>query len=126
MKLKAVPEVTFRSLHVFSRSLTPRPNIPKVENQFLSQRFSLLDPTLGDTGLIVSLWFRALCASRELSGKGSTCNAEVAVVQPPSHVRLFVTPWTAARQASQALTISCSLPKFTSTASVMPSSHLIL
>ena len=38
----------------------------------------------------------------------------------------FVTPWTAARQASLSLTISQSLPKFMFIASVMPSSHLIL
>ena len=36
----------------------------------------------------------------------------VAVVQLPSHVQLFTTPWTAARQASLSLTISWSLPKF--------------
>ena len=48
----------------------------------------------------------------------------VAVVQSPSHVRLFMTPWTAACQAS--LTISQSLPKFMSIASVMPFNHLIL
>ena len=47
-------------------------------------------------------------------------------VQSPSHVRLFVTPWTAAHQAFLALTLSRSLPKFMSIASVMPSSHLIL
>ena len=38
----------------------------------------------------------------------------------------FVTPWTAACQASLSLTISRSLPKFMSTALVIPSSHLIL
>ena len=43
-----------------------------------------------------------------------------------SRVWLFVIPWTAADQASLALTTSQSLPKFTSTALVMPSSHLIL
>ena len=47
-------------------------------------------------------------------------------VQSPSRVWLFVTPWTAARQASPSLTISQSLPKFMFIASVMPSSHLIL
>ena len=47
-------------------------------------------------------------------------------VQSPSSVRLFVTPWTAACQASLSLTISQSLPKFMSIASVMSSSHLIL
>ena len=49
-----------------------------------------------------------------------------AVVQWPSHVWLFVTPWTAACQASLSLTISWSLPKFMSIASAMSSSHLIL
>ena len=48
------------------------------------------------------------------------------VVQLPSHVQLFVTPWTAAHQASLSRTISRSLPKFMSIALVMPSSHLIL
>ena len=47
------------------------------------------------------------------------------LVQSLSHVRLFVTPWTAARQASLSHTISWNLPKFMSIASVMPSSHLI-
>ena len=36
----------------------------------------------------------------------------VVVVQSLSHVRHFVTPWTAARQASLSLTISRSLSKF--------------
>jgi len=49
----------------------------------------------------------------------------VVVVQSPSHVQLFATPRTAARQASLFLTISQSLPKFMSIASVMSSSHLI-
>ena len=48
------------------------------------------------------------------------------VVQSPSRVQLFETPWTAACQASLSLTISQSLPKFMSIASVMPSNHLIL
>ena len=43
-----------------------------------------------------------------------------------SHVWLFMTPWTAASQASLSLTLSQSLPKFMSIESVMPSNHLIL
>ena len=39
---------------------------------------------------------------------------------------LLTTPWTAAHQASLSFTISQSLPKFMSIASVIPSSHLIL
>ena len=47
-------------------------------------------------------------------------------VQSLSHVRLFVTPWIAARQASLSITISRSLLKLTSIESVMPSNQLIL
>ena len=43
-----------------------------------------------------------------------------------SCVRLFATPWTAARQASLSITNSWSLIKFMSIASMMPSNHLIL
>ena len=50
----------------------------------------------------------------------------VAFVQPPSHVQLFVSPWTTAHQASLSITNSWSLPKFMSIALVMPSSHRIL
>ena len=48
------------------------------------------------------------------------------VVQSLSHVWLFTTPWTEARQASLSITISQSLPKFRSIESMMPSNHLIL
>ena len=47
-------------------------------------------------------------------------------VQPLSRVRLFATPWIAARQASLSITNSQSSLKLTSIESVMPSSHLIL
>ena len=40
-------------------------------------------------------------------------------------VQLFVTPWTAARQASLSFTISQSLLKLMSIESVMPSNYLI-
>ena len=47
-------------------------------------------------------------------------------VQSLSHVRFFVTPWTAACQASLSTTNFRSLLKFMSIESVMPSNHLIL
>ena len=47
-------------------------------------------------------------------------------VQLLSHVRLFATPWIAARQASLSITNSRSSVRLTSIESVMPSSHLIL
>ena len=43
-----------------------------------------------------------------------------------SHVQLFVTPWTAACQASLSITNSQSPPKPMSIESMMPSNHLIL
>ena len=47
-------------------------------------------------------------------------------VQSLSHVWLFATPWTAARQASLSITNSRSLLRLMSIESVMPSNHLIL
>ena len=47
-------------------------------------------------------------------------------VQPLSRVRLFATPWIAARQASLFITNSQSLLKLMCIESVMPSNHLIL
>ena len=47
-------------------------------------------------------------------------------VQSLSRVRLFVTPWIAARQASLSIAISRSSLKLMSIELVMPSSHLIL
>ena len=49
----------------------------------------------------------------------------VIIVQSPSYVQLFMTPWTAVHQASLSLTISWSLPKVMSISRVMPSSRLI-
>ena len=47
-------------------------------------------------------------------------------VQSLSRVRLSVTPWTAACQASLSITSSRSLLKLMSVESAMPSNHLIL
>ena len=58
--------------------------------------------------------------------KYSTYRSHDVVVHSLSHVRLFVTPWTAACQASVSFTISRSLVKFMSIESVMPSNYLIL
>ena len=46
--------------------------------------------------------------------------------QSLSYVRLFATPWIAARQASLSITISWSSHKLPSIKSMMPSSHLVL
>ena len=51
---------------------------------------------------------------------------EIIIVQSLSHVRLFVTPWAAARKASLSITNSRSLLKLMSIESLMPSNHLVL
>ena len=50
----------------------------------------------------------------------------ISSVQSLSRVQLFVTPWTAARQASLSITNSWSLLKLMFIESVMPFNHLIL
>ena len=50
----------------------------------------------------------------------------MASVQSLSHVQLFATPWTAARQASLSIINSQSLLKLMFIESLMPSNHLIL
>ena len=56
----------------------------------------------------------------------SNIKLQFSSVQSLSCVRLFATPWIAARQASLSITNSQSSPKLTSIKAVMPSSHLIL
>ena len=53
-------------------------------------------------------------------------DGSVSLVQSLSCVRLFATPWIAARQASLSITVSQSSLKLTSIELVMPTSHLIL
>ena len=71
------------------------------------------------------------CAQRPLRPVGVTDMepnmwGQVSSVQSLSCVRLFATPWIAARQASLSITDSRSSPKLMSIESVMPSNHLIL
>ena len=56
----------------------------------------------------------------------SPCYAQFSSVQSLSHVRLFGTPWTAARQAFLSIISSRSPLKLMSIKSVMPSNPLIL
>jgi len=56
----------------------------------------------------------------------TTHTLKISSVQLLSHIWLFVTPCTAACQASLSITNSWSLHKFMSVELVMPSNHLIL
>ena len=59
------------------------------------------------------------CIGRQILYHYTTWEA-VNSVQAFSHVQLFATPWTVARQASMSITNSWSLLKLMSTKSVMP------
>ena len=59
-------------------------------------------------------------------GTTGTCSVQFSLVQSLSRVRLFATPWIAARQASLFITNYQSSLRLTSVESVVPSSHLIL
>ena len=65
---------------------------------------------------------RTLTTTRKKIWKPSVLDT----IQSLSRVRLFVTPWIAARQASLSVTNSQSSLRLTSIESVMPSSRLIL
>ena len=52
--------------------------------------------------------------------------SNISSVQSLSHVQLFATPWTAARQASLSITNSRSLLQLMAIELVMPSNHFIL
>ena len=85
-------------------------------------------------GRVASSWDCMCCVSSSVSAFHSPWPvlgpaepaATVVVVHSLSRVQLFVTPWTAARQASLSFTVSRSLLKFMSIESVMPSNHLAL
>ena len=58
--------------------------------------------------------------------KENTSYNQFSSVQLLSHVRLFATPWIAARQAFLSITVSRSSLRLTSIELVMPSSHLVI
>ena len=103
----------------FSRSFQPRDRTRV--SRIAGRRFSFILLLHAPLLLIGTQMFLILVRALVLF-----CFVVVAVVQSPSQVQLFATPWTAAQQASLSLTISRILCKFTSIELVMPSNHLIL
>ena len=71
-------------------------------------------------------WNPSLMSPVLAAGGFFTTSAILSSAQSLSRVRLFATPWSAARQASLSITNSRSLLKLISIKSVMPSNHLIL
>ena len=68
----------------------------------------------------------SICPSSNLESTQKAESDQIRSDQSLSRVRLFATPWIAARQASLSITNSRSSLRLTSIESVMPSSHLIL
>ena len=96
-------------------------------------QFRLICPFQCDhNSLPLSAWHSAPHATalppdtQQATERTHTCPLVSVAVHLLSHVQLFVSPWTAARQAPVASTISQSLLKFMSIESVMPSNCLIL
>ena len=73
--------------------------------------------------LTISRWYQIVFSYINATIK---CFQEVHSVQSLSHVQLFVTPWTAARQASLSITNSQNLIKLMSIESVRSFNHFFL
>ena len=95
---------------VYSISIFYWPRWEKKEKWFFPKKREYLPET--------ELWVTGL-------DKKHIGSKRVVAVQLLSYVWLFVTPWTAAHQASLSCTISWSLLKFMSIALMMPSNYLI-
>ena len=81
------------------------------------------------TWIHLPIFFNDKAYFLSLFSESKTCSIDsiqFSSVQSLSCVRLFVTPWIAAHQASLSNTNSWSSPKLMCIESVMPSSHLIL
>jgi len=114
----------------------------KLERQPIGQKFCLgrdvsvyFFPTVMNKVKVILAWlwcpiFQMLAtrwrASKVLGYLISTHSVQFSSVQLLSHMQLFVTPWTAACQASLSITTSRSLLKLMSIESGIPSKHLIL
>ena len=89
---------------------------------FRATGFSYLSMEKGASEFCGASFIRALI----LGGFALMTLLQFSSVQSLSHVLLFVTPWTAAHQASLSITNSWSLLKFMSIESMMPHNHLNL
>ena len=77
-------------------------------------------------GCSVTRSYPALCDPTDCSMPGFSVLLQFSLVQSLSRVRLFATPWIAARQASLSITNSWSSLKLISIKLMMPFKHLIL
>ena len=79
----------------------------------------------GESGTVLFLHISPVPTASEQTTRVNLLQ-HLSSVQLLSCVRLFLTPWTAARQASLSITTSQSLLKLMSIESVMPSNHVVL
>ena len=86
-----------------------------------TQRFATNKQNVVEVMLWVTKWIASILPSIFW-----IAHSQFSSLQSFSYVQLFVTPWTAAQQASLSITNSQSLLKLMSIESVMPSNHLIL
>ena len=97
--------------------------LPKKQNKYFENLGLFLENPLTLGPLFACLNFKATVSCCHLD---SSTKIQFSSVQLLSHVQLFATPWTAARQASLSITNSHSLLKLMSIESMMPSNHIFL
>ena len=85
-----------------------------------------IKPIPPESPVLAGRLFTTVPPGKATENSEGSCLSSVQFSQSLSRVRLFVTPWAAARQASLSITNSWSLLKLMSIESVMPSNHLIL
>ena len=90
------------------------------------ETWTIMKSQLSLAGTLLEMCKQPKCPSTEEWVKKIWYIYQLVSVQSLSHVQLFGTPWTAARQASLSITSSQSLLKLMSIELVMPSNHLIL
>ena len=106
--------------------------LPKIKSATVSTvSSSICHEVMGPDAMILVFWMLRFKPTFSLSfSLSSRCSLvllrNLISVQSLSRVRLFVTPWIAACQASLSITNSQGSLKLTSIELVMPSSHLIL
>ena len=98
----------------------------------MASHFSILAwrfPRTEEPGRLQSIGSHRVRPGLSQTGLQHTCmltSVFLSSLQSFSEVQLFVTPWTAACQASQSITNSWSLLKLMSIEPVMPSNYLVL
>ena len=108
-------------------ALTRQTFVGKVMSLLLNMLSRLVITFLPRTKCLLISWLQSPSAvilePRKIKDTVSTLSLHDAL---PIYVRLFATPWIAARQASLSIANSQNSLRLTSIESVMPSSHLIL